>query len=463
VNTTRTVRVEASSHTSDTAIGTGARSAGDHIIAAVLALLAFLVYAWTDGSRIGQQSEQPHFVLLADALLHGHLWIDPARAARLGDITPFAGHFYVSFPPMPAFLMLPFVALVGPGFNDVIFTIVLGSLNVALTYLLVRRLARPGFAAPSGIPVYRRAAIAIAVLLGVGTVHFYATVAGTVWYTAHVVAVTFMLLYLIECAGRGRPLVAGTALAAAFLARTPTVLGGIFWLACALRRDRSWRPLASRLVAFAAPSVLALILLLGQNALRFGSPLDFGYFAMRIAPRLAPDRARYGLFSLHFLPRNLAAFLITPPIIGPIGPAVWLILSGNPFAFLGQLHLPELSLLGLAFPLRFDPEGTGLWAVSPALLFALRWPRARDTLLAAASWASTILVALPDLLYYNTGWYQYGYRFSLDFTPFLLILTALGLRRPLGIGWRALFIVLLIISVGSNFLGARWFLHLPPY
>jgi 4-amino-4-deoxy-L-arabinose transferase-like glycosyltransferase len=110
-------------------------------------------------------------VLLADALLHGHLWIDPVRADRLADITPFAGRFYVSLPPMPAILMVPFVAVAGPAFNDALFTLVLGSLNVGLAYLLVRRLSAPGFLGP-GSPLGRREAVAVAALLGLGTVHF---------------------------------------------------------------------------------------------------------------------------------------------------------------------------------------------------------------------------------------------------------------------------------------------------
>jgi hypothetical protein len=112
---------------------------------------------------------------------------------------------------------------------------------------------------------------------------------------------------------------------------------------------------------------------------------------------------------------------------------------------------------------QFDPWGTGLWAVSPALVFALRPPRRQDAALFAACWLGVLLAAAPNLLYYNTGWYQFGYRFSLDFTPFLLVLVAMGLRRPLHPAAGTLFGALLAASVASNLLGARWFLRLPPY
>jgi hypothetical protein len=34
--------------------------------------------------------------------------------------------------------------------------------------------------------------------------------------------------------------------------------------------------------------------------------------------------------------------------------------------------------------------------------------------------------ALPGLLYQNTGYMQFGFRFSLDYTPYLLLLFAVG-------------------------------------
>jgi hypothetical protein len=105
----------------------------------------------------------------------------------------------------------------------------------------------------------------------------------------------------------------------------------------------------------------------------------------------------------------------------------------------------------------------GLWAVSPSLIFALRPPRGQDALAWGMAWIAALLVAIPDLLYYNTGWYQYGDRFALDFLPFLLVPAAMGLRAPFPrVAW-IVFSLLLVLSIGSNWLGTRWFLHLPPY
>jgi hypothetical protein len=432
----------------------------DGAVALILSALTFALYRWTAGPGVAHQSAQPHFVLLASALLHGHLWIDPARAARLGDITPYAGRYYVSFPPMPAFLLLPFVARFGPAFNDTMFSVGLGALDVGLCYLLVRRLSAPGFAGP-GLALGRAAAIVVALTLGLGTVLFYSAVTATVWYLAHVVAVTFLLLYLLECAGRGRPLLAGLALAAAFLARTPAVFGLLFWCLLALRDGATRARLSAALPRFAAPLALAAAFLLWQNQVRFGSPTDFGYFKMHIAAQLAPRLRAHGQFSRAFLPDNLKALFLDPPLVSRINPPVWLSLVGGP-AGLWRMFTSNVGR-SLPFPITFDPWGTGLWAVSPALIFAVRLPRRPDLPLWLAAWLSVIVIAIPDLLYYNTGWGQYGYRFLLDFAPFLMLLLAMGLRRPLTPPSRALFGILLALSIFSNYLGARWFLHLPPY
>jgi hypothetical protein len=54
-------------------------------------------------------------------------------------------------------------------------------------------------------------------------------------------------------------------------------------------------------------------------------------------------------------------------------------------------------------------------------------PTARRT--AVWCWTAVVAVSLPHLLYVNSGWIQFGYRFALDWIPFLLPAAALGVRR----------------------------------
>jgi hypothetical protein len=85
--------------------------------------------------------------------------------------------------------------------------------------------------------------------------------------------------------------------------------------------------------------------------------------------------------------------------------------------------------------LSYHPDGMSLLVTTP--LFALLlWPRARPRL-HLPLWLTVAATALPGFLYQNTGYVQFGYRFSLDYTPYLFMLLAVG-ARPMTRGFWAL-------------------------
>jgi hypothetical protein len=88
--------------------------------------------------------------------------------------------------------------------------------------------------------------------------------------------------------------------------------------------------------------------------------------------------------------------------------------------------------------------------VSPALVTSL-WAGFRDRT-ALLLWAAAGIVAIPVFLYYGGGYVQYGFRYSLDFTPFLVALMAIGSRR--WIGWPER--LLILAGVVSIMFGIVW-------
>jgi hypothetical protein len=82
-----------------------------------------------------------------------------------------------------------------------------------------------------------------------------------------------------------------------------------------------------------------------------------------------------------------------------------------------------------AAPFQINEHGLALWFTTP-IYFWLFWPRSRG-------WLHGVLLvslagpAVLDLLYQNTGWRQFGYRFSNDYAVLLFMLLAIG-QRPLG-------------------------------
>jgi hypothetical protein len=160
------------------------------------------------------------------------------------------------------------------------------------------------------------------------------------------------------------------------------------------------------------------------NYLRFGTPRDVAY---SIRARYEPQVYPAGLFDLSYIPKHLWIMFLKPPVFTD--------------------HVPYVmpSAVGLSILL-----------TTPAFVYSLR---ARLSRLAVACWSAIVPVALLDFTHGGTGWVQFGYRFALDFYPFLLVLTALGIEaraRPNGTLTMTVR-VLITLGVLVNLWGVLWF------
>jgi hypothetical protein len=431
----------------------------------VLLYVAFLaIYLGASGGRLARHSAYNHFVYLADCWLHGRLalagpppnendWalvevikVRDGRVVKgifsktnLDRFYPLSGPSltitpdqiesrtnirYVSFPPAPALFMLPFVAIWGLQFNDVLFGCLWAALNPVLLFLLLRDLARRGYSRRSALDD-----LWLTSVLGVGSVYFYAAVVGQVWYTAHVVSVTFAIGFAWAALEASRPLLAGLCLGLGYASRTPMAFMFPFFLWEAVRMAGGWRAvwerralppgLVAKLVRFAAPAAALVALLFIHNFARFERFTEFGHTYLNIG--WAERIQHWGLFNYHFLSRNLACALVLMPRI----------LAQYPFVKVGQ-------------------HGMSLLITSPNLAYTVI-PRERSPL-AAGLWLTIAAMALPGLLYQNSGQYQFGYRFAIDYICFFVMLIAVGNRR---LSW--VFKTLLALSVGINLFGAITF------
>lgn len=328
---------------------------------------------------------------------------------------------YVTFPPFPAVLMAPFVAVWHLRFNDVVFTVIWAALNPVLLFLLLRDLVRRGHSKRT-VPDD----LWLTVAFGVGSVYYFSSVLGQVWYTAHVVGVTCVLVYAWASLDAVRPALAGIAIGLGFATRTP--LGFMFPLFIweAVRVTGGWkrikearRPSAEllrKLVRFAVPAAMILAVLLLHNFVRFERFTEFGHKYLNVT--WAERIQRWGLFNYHFLARNLAAALVLMPRI----------LAQAPFV-------------------KVSHHGMSMLLTSPYLGYVVG--PAHKSVLSRGLWLTIAAVALPSLLYQNSGYIQFGYRFSLDYMVFFMILLAVGNRR---LTW--LFKTLVVFAIAVNLFGA---------
>lgn len=427
-----------------------------HVLLFLVSLAVFAAFA---GPRILIHSADNHFVYLADAFLHGQteltrkphhqndwasyevLPLKGASAAAHGEVVkgfftrrggkpnefrllngeeidiPAADRgtaerkYFVSFPPFPGVAMMPFVALSGFGANDVLFTVLCAALNVLLVFVLLRRLAELGYSQRT-----EREDLWLTAMLGFGSVHLWCSVLGQVWFTALIVGVACNLAYIYFSLDARHPFLAGLAMAAAFSTRASLLFAAVFFLHQVFFPSHGQRPdlrgIVRKLALFGLPCVVTGLLLLAYNYARFENPTEFGhtYLATGTIARIRD----FGLFNMHFLSRNLAAaFTLLPGIDGQA-----------PY-----LHLSK--------------HGMSLFLTTPPLIWLL-WPRRRHVL--SRGFALTALtIAVPIFFYQNTGWEQYGFRFSLDFMPYLVGLLALG-GRPIDRTFKTMIIIGMLVN-----------------
>ncbi len=400
-----------------------------------------IVFAMMAGDRLTRHTNYNHYALLADAWLHGrhHLLGSPPSYAGMNDFALYDSKWFISFPPFPAILMMPFVWLSGSpeNFRDGQFIVWLAPLGPSVLFLVFEKLRRTGRSIRSETDNVR-----LALLFAFGTVYFFTAVQGTVWFAAHVVGVGLAALFVLCALDAERPALAGALAGCMFLTRTTTALVAVFFAFEAVRvayvkakasdgtnaprempkcgpliertlevlRDADRAEIVRLVVRFSVPVLVAVAFASWLNNARFHDPAPwaFGHEYLQVGWKTRIDR--WGLFSFHFLPRNLSVMFASLP---------WKPVPGDarvPLELLGMtFHVPHWMISG---------HGLALWFTTPIYLWLIR-PRKVDFLWTAAA-AAALGPCVMNLLYQNSGWFQFGYRFSNDYAVFLFILVALS-------------------------------------
>jgi hypothetical protein len=413
-----------------------------------------VVYALIAGDRLSVHTPYNHFAHLADAWLHGRHDLRGGAPGYAGnnDFAVFEGKTYISFPPFPAMLMMPIVAIAGSpeNFRDAQFVVWLAGIGPAVLFLVLEKLRRTRRSERT-----ESENLQLALLFAFGTVYFFTAVQGTVWFAAHVVGIGLAALFVLCALDAERPILSGLLLGCMFLTRTTTLLLGAFFVFEAIRAsyirtageelpgDAPDLSLADRIartlkgvdraaltrtfVMFALPVLGALGFASWLNYQRFHDwhPWAFGheYLTVGWQGRIR----RWGLFSYHFLPRNLGVMLASLPwrhAPGDVAP-------GRP-------------------PFMISGHGLAVWFTTPIYLWLLR-PKKVTYL----TWAAGIAAMGPlvmNLLYQNSGWFQFGYRFSNDYAVMIFVMLAVGVRRMGRVFWIAA-----VWAIAWNLIGAVTF------
>jgi hypothetical protein len=432
-----------------------------------------------------------HFVWQAAAFLDGRAAIDwpvARSAAGVGnayfqDVYPILGPNgeatglgLLPFPPLPAVILMPFVAIWGLATDHRAVSVVLGAIDVGIAWWALGHLAISG-----------RIRVAATLFFAFGTVFWYAAQLGTTWFFAHVVAVTFALLAIglalradpraddeVEELAIGETVGGGLGAAVTLAFRDPLRLvdgrqflaGVLFGLACTARLTivfgapffmlvgggGTWvrRSLSAGLGA-AIPVGLLLLYNLATTGHLIHPGYEYlyqleaaGYPGLHYHPSWSIEDARY-------LPQNLQIMFGSLPSIFPselassVGPGKPVCLDPDVGRGLFSLDCP------LAVP---RDIGMSILLTSPAYLLIVAALRGARSRLVAGAVLAILVIAIVNLMHFSQGWVQFGYRFSNDFVPFALPLVAVGMARRGRVGW--LGAGLIGLSIAVNLWGVIW-------
>lgn len=372
--------------------------------ASLLFLITLVVYFL---SSRGEGAHWNYFVLLADAFLHGRLDL-LQNPLWLNELVNWQGRYYMVFPPMPAIFLMPFVYIFGTSFSQPFASALFGSLSVAISYLVFLNIFKD-----------KKIAIWSSILFAFGTIYWFHAEVGSAWYFAQIIANLFIWLMLLEVSTKKRLFLMGLFIGAAYLSRISTIFAAIFPLLYLhekfflFRNNRFWNLNFKNIFLYASGLIAALLLNALYNYLRFGVVYDIAY---QLLPIFNEPWYKYGLVSLRYIPIHLNEMLTAMPKVVNFPPFI----------------IPSMFAMAV-------------WFTTPAFVL-IAFARYK-TKLVFVSAMTAIVIALPSLVHGGNGFTQFGYRHTLDYMPFLLLLTISGIRGRLKWWIKALIILSIIVNL----------------
>jgi hypothetical protein len=334
------------------------------------------------------------------------------------DLVVFEGKLFAYWPPFPALLLMPFVMLFGVNFSDILFTIIIGSINISLLTCLLKETNKKEI---TFLNKFQRSILTL--FFAFGTVYITMVPLGRVWFSALVIGV-FCVLFAyytaIKFDGALGFFFAGLGISIAFATRMDLIFTGVWpaWFLLSKHWNNSKRQLIRYVLVGLMPIIATGILLALYNYMRFGNIFDLGLNYHKMSSFFQDDFLKYGAFNIHYILPNLFYQYIAYPFFAKT-------------------------------PLEFFMGGS-LFLLSP-VYFAIFWAFKKNFSNIGVYFLviTIILTNVPILLLMGTGWVQFGPRYTLDFSIPLLLLTAKGITY-----WsNKVLILLTIISLIHYLLG----------
>ncbi len=379
----------------------------------LIPVIIFIATFWIYLGTATQFTFHPKWVIdyfnpLTQSILHGRL--DLVNPPETYDLAFFRGSWYAPWGILPVVALLPVQLFMGRFVPTIYFTVFFASLDVVLMYLLLLRVKKQFYPDFSHVEI-----ILVLILFAFGTTHFYVGTLGSVWHVDQMITNFFGMLglYIIFKKRRdARDYIASAwILGLALLGRATIVLIAVvpFFLYV---WERKKDMLLKGIFIFGVPMVVFGTLFFLYNFIRFQNPFDYGYSFIKESPYLMYLRQTYGAMSLTNILRNAWYMLFEIPFLTyETKLKLGFNLNGNSIFFL-------------------TPPFLSVFLTKPLLIKGKKF--VIDPFIAALGIAAVITI-LPSLLIYSSGWMQFGYRYSLDITAILVLLSVFGMKGKLNV------------------------------
>lgn len=375
-----------------------------------------------------------YFNPMAQSLMHFRL--DILNPAQTHDLIEFKGKWYTPWGILPAIFLIPLQILKGRFIPAFYLSLLFVSLNTVVVLFLLKRLQKEFLLQLTNVSL-----CIILILFAFGTTQFYVGTLGSVWHVNQIVSTFFGTLGIFAIFKKNRKpidyFLSSLCFGIGFLGR-PTMLFLIslpisLYLFNLFQNNKfilkhKARYIKQVTVLFGIPLIVFCFVFFLYNYVRFGNIFQTGYDYIHESSNLEQIRKKNGISSFKNIPQNVRYMFF---------------------------ELPKVEFVRNNLVFHFNLYGNSIFFLTPPFATIFLAPivrrngRIQVNHFVVSLWIAVFATTIPILMHYSSGWMQFGYRYSLDITVLLLLLSIFGIRGKLNI----LYILSIIFAVWMQILG----------
>lgn len=384
-----------------------------------------------------------YFKFLSYSVLNGRFDIDCPPGTGCHDLVEYKGRYYLYWPWAPVLVYMPIVAISGTDIYDILITSIFGALNVFFITLFIRR-----FSENFDLKIKETEIILLGLFWGLGTVHFYMSMAGSVWFIAQIMAQTFLLLSIIIILYF--PSIKGFFFSGLFYSmavytKNDLLFSIFFLLAIGLVLHKNKKEIIPKAISFFIPFIIFSIINFVYNYIRFENIFENGLKYHKMHGYFRENYVNYGYFSIFYIPYNFFTEVLLPPPLKNSYPFFVYNPEGFGFLWNSPLFFLTIPVFFIMFKKIFERKNN----------FYLK---NNDMILLFGAFLSLLLVSLVIFSIMGTGWVQYASRYSMDYQIFIFVFLLYAFKiYKSNIWFYPVVVLLFLISFYMNYNGVHYF------